>query len=256
MVVLTGYFDASGTHKGSETVVVAGFLGLARHWVDFSARWQLALNDFGIDHFPMTDFANKAPPYHDWKEPERRTRLALLLAIITESAIGSVGIVVDRSAFDQMVSPRARVVCGDAFGMTATALFMEVGGLLDEIASPEDRVSYVFDQGSPGAGTVLRIFQHNMRDAEQRAQLRLIGLRFEDKKLLLPLQAADSLAYELYKDTPRRFGRGLRPQRFPLKELATIPWRWMGMTDENIQMFSDVLSVRAKAEDSGELKPL
>ena len=86
--------------------------------------------------------------------------------------------------------------------------------------------------------------------------LRALDLRFADKKISLPIQAADILAYELYKDTPRRMGREVKPQRFPLKELATIPWRWMGMTDENLEGFSKVLSARAKGEETGELKPL
>ncbi len=255
ILTLTGYFDASGTHRQSETVAVAGFFAAAAAWVEFSARWQLALSDFGLDHFHMTDFAFGAPPYDEWSEPQRRARLARLLTIIREHAGFSVGIVVDRSAFDRIISPRARKVCGDAFGLATIAAFMEVGRMLRG-TDIDAWASYVFDRGSLGAGTVLKVFQANMEDPVAKEQLRALDLRFADKNLFLPLQAADILAYELYKDMPRHLRRESKVPRFPLTELASMTHSWVGLNDENLRGFSKVLSVRGAMEDVGELEPL
>jgi hypothetical protein len=82
MLNLTAYLDESGIHDDSDSVVVAGFLSTPSRWVDFSEKWQMALNDFGLDLFHMTHFANKIPPYDSWSESVRRQNLSRLLNII------------------------------------------------------------------------------------------------------------------------------------------------------------------------------
>jgi hypothetical protein len=37
-MTLTGYFDESGTHAGSELMLMAGFVGDARQWRKFEKR--------------------------------------------------------------------------------------------------------------------------------------------------------------------------------------------------------------------------
>jgi hypothetical protein len=53
---LYGYFDESGTHKGSTSFALAGFLGRADEWGVFAYRWQEALGGFGLPFFHMVDF--------------------------------------------------------------------------------------------------------------------------------------------------------------------------------------------------------
>ena len=254
MLVLNGYFDASGNHKGSGAVAVAGFLARAPDWVEFSARWQLALSECGLSEagFHMTDFANGAPPYDTWTDEQKRQRLARLLTIITERKATSFGIVVRRHEFDECLSDRAHKICGDVYGLAVIACFMEIGNLIHDI-DVDAWDSYVFEAGDEGSGQVLRAFKHNIKDLVQKERMRLLSLRFEPKDKFLPLQAADILAYELYRDAARKMGSHSRPARYPLSQLRQLPNRWHWMSRDNLKQFSEVLELRADLEDSGRL---
>jgi len=257
----TAYMDESGTHDGSESVTVAGFISLASMWVDFSAKWQLALNDFGLDYFHMTDFANRVGPYASWTERDRRLRLARLLTIIAENTLGSVATSIPLKAFDDIFSRRAKLICGGAYGLASMVCFMALSDQLRD-QSIDGWINYVFETGAHGAGQITTLFNHNERDPIMKADLRLWSLRFENKRLFLPLQAADILAYELYKDWPReealreqQQGKRHRP-RFPLLELAKEPRDWGRMDEHELRKFNHILSLRAALEDQGLLEPL
>ncbi len=261
MYSYTAYMDESGTHDGSESVVVAGFISLPPMWVEFSAKWQLALNDFGLDYFHMADFANHVGPYASWNEEERRLRLARLLTIVSENTLGSVATCVPLKPFQDIFSPRAKSICGDAYGLATVACFMYLAEHLRD-QSLDGWVNYVLESGSRGAGQIANVFNANERDPSQKADLRLSSLRFENKRQFLPLQGADILAYELYKNWPRE--RAAREQiehqkripRFPLVELAKAPHSWGRLDEQELRKFNRLLSLRGILEDQGRLRPL
>ena len=155
---LTAYLDESGTHDDSDAIVVAGFLSSAPQWVEFSARWQIALNDFGLNYFHMTDFANKVPPYDLWTEPERRHNLLRLLNIIKATASVSVGISFQKQAFDLIFSERVKEVCGGAYGLAAMACMLDVGVKLKEL-DIAGRIDYVYESGATGSHQVGKVFE-------------------------------------------------------------------------------------------------
>lgn len=251
----TAYFDESGTHDNSQVVAVAGYVAVASCWVEFSAQWQIALDEWGLDHFHMTDFAVKAPPYDKWTELERRQRLTRLIGIINEHVLGSVGILIPKNAFDEIFSARAKSICGGAYGLATAACWMDLAEIMREKAI-DGWVSYVFEAGAPGAGEIAKVFGANLKDLEQQERLRLLSLRFEDKRNFLPLQAADLLAYELYRDLPREVGWERKTPRYPLTALAAVPRRWGYLDEAELRKWSGILSMRAATEDSGELPPL
>lgn len=132
---------------------------------------------------------------------------------------------------------------------------IDVAETLQEIGV-EGRVDYVFESGSEGAGQMSRVFQANLKDQERREKLGLLSQRFENKRDFLPLQAADILAYELYKQTPKDLQFEDAPARYPLTVLADMPCRWGFLDGYELRKFSDILSIRAALEDSGDLKKL
>jgi len=89
---LYGYFDESGTHKGSRSFALGGFLGAAAEWGAFQFEWEAALKEFGLPYFHMADFENRLKGYA-WPQPIREERINRLLAIIDAHIVGSVGIV-------------------------------------------------------------------------------------------------------------------------------------------------------------------
>ncbi len=252
VVALDIYLDESGTHNGSDTVVVGGFISTADRWLKFEAEWRRALDDFGIDMFRMSKFANRADVFRDWPEPLRQARLQRLINIIRDHVGGSVGVAIPVTKFNLMLSDKAKKYCGGAYGLAAIFLFIDVGNTIHEIHK-EARAAYVMEAGALGASEVLRVFQQNMRDPEQRERLRLLSLRFEDKRKYLPLQAADILAYELYKHLPKQpITDNL--SRYPLRQLAELPRRWHVPHDESLVFTNKILTYKADEEAANEDK--
>ncbi len=158
VLVLHAYLDDSGTHGGSNAVAVAGYISTADQWVLFESEWNKALEDWGLKHFHMTDFANRVKVYRHWTDEERRTRLARLVGIINRHTLVSIAIVVPVKSFIQTFSKEARQIIGGAYGLAAFFCFWKTTEIIDRVY-PSSKISYVFESGTRGAGEILKVFQ-------------------------------------------------------------------------------------------------
>jgi len=243
LMIFHAYLDDSGTHEGSGTVALAGYLSTASRWLQFESEWRNALSDFGIDMFRMSKFANRVDVFEDWTEDERRHRLQRLIEIINRNAGMSVGVGIRKQLFDSIFSEKAKAYAGGAYGVAFACILIELANEIPKV-HPEAQVAYVLESGTPGAGEVLRIFQENMKSRSYAKEFRLLSLRFADKRRFLPLQAADIVAYELYKHLPKQ---PTMPSdaRYPLRELSKIPRRWITPDAEGLRNFNLVLEAKA-----------
>jgi len=232
VLTLHAYFDESGTHADSDAVTVAGYISTAEQWELYTRDWTAALAEWRLTTFHMTDFANGVGPFRFWTEEERRFRFARLIRIINDHVIASVGIAVPMRAFDQIFPKPAKRFIGGAYGLAATCCFMDSARILAS-SYPSARIAYVFEAGAPGVGEVSKVFRWNYNDRGQRPKYKLLSLEFADKTVL-PLQAADILAYELYKYFPHQIGlapgHGMR--REDLVMLSECKLRSWGRLDE------------------------
>lgn len=67
IVILTAYFDESGTHGGSALSVMAGFIGDARQWRKFKKRTSKLFMRFGVDIFHTIDLKRTDKDFEGWK---------------------------------------------------------------------------------------------------------------------------------------------------------------------------------------------
>ncbi len=238
----TAYFDESGTHDGSPAVSVAGYVSTDDRWTAFGADWRCALDEFELGYFHMTDFANRAGRYASWTEGERRDRFERLVAIINKHAMASVGTVIQRELYERLVTGAARQRSGGLYGLAAVSCAMTMDKRLP--TAPDQQVAYVFESGAPGHGQLERILRDNMHDPEAPDHVRIVSVGFENKRQLTPLQAADILAYELYKHLPRQLGLDHRPiRRTNLEQLAHIPHDWGVLDEAQLKQFAYVITI-------------
>ncbi len=252
---LAAYFDESGTHAGSEAVAVAGYVSTPERWLDFESEWRGALLDYGLAYFHMTDFANGAKSYAHWPQAQKRIRFDRLANIINRHVIGSVGTVIPVQSYERIFNPAAKKHVGGPYGLAATANFLAIARILRGMnALGHDLwVEYTFETGARGAGQVRRAFDYNAHDPTQRAELRVGSLAFADKPQAVPLQAADVLAYELYRHLPRQLGLDPRPLRGRhLSRLREPANDWGYLDDAELRMWSEVTTIAARlAETQG-----
>lgn len=273
---LSGYFDASGTHKGAAALSVAGFLGPADEWGMFTYLWSKAMQEWGLDFFHMAPFESRQREYKDWTNKQRQDRLNYLLDLIAKHTVASSGITIPLSDYNAIfredeippgpnrewlapgvAAPGAqrpgdvhhepdykpgaiRRKSGGPYGLAASVLFRDVADKVKQY--PNDVfVNYTFEAGDEGAGQVVRIFQDNYRDDNTRRELRLDSIHLEDKRKFPALQAADILAYELAKHLPKQLGQDARQPRYPIKRLRELPHSWGTLDADELRKWHYVI---------------
>ena len=250
----TAYLDESGTHSGSDVIAVAGYISTPERWEAFETDWRGVLADHRIDHFHMTDFVARQEQFKGWSEGKRRDCFGRLLAVTNRYAIASIGMSVARKEYDGMFTREADAQVGGPYGLAATMNFLGLGRML-RLLGVYGWIAYVFESGAKGAGQVLQAFTWNEGNPKNKEWLRLLSLKFENRRQFAPLQAADILAYELAKQLPKQLGlNAAKPRAFALRTLAQIPADWGRTGGDNLKMWAEVAHLRAGLL-KGDLQP-
>ena len=244
---LTAYLDESGTHGDSAAVSVAGYLSTPDRWVEFSREWTDVRERFHIPFFHMTDFANSAKQFAGWDEEMKRERLPLFLNVINKYTIASVGFVLPRVAFDYLISHDTADYMGGPYGLLAAKVFMEVGTMMC-LTGVRGRVMYYYEDGAEGKGQVERLAHALQASPTNRERHRFLDLEFKDKVDFAPLQAADILAYELYRRVDEQLKESGRLTRYPLRVLAANPFMWDTIRVRDLMAYERVASLAASLD--------
>ncbi len=230
----TAYFDESGTHASAPVVAVAGFISTVERWRNLEREWSTVLRMYKLEYFHMTDFENRWGPYRDWDKGKRETIIKRLLGIIKQYALSGFSAAVVRGDYERLREEHpGRWVT--PYGVCAAWCLRDVADWL-ESSNRDEYAGYVFERGFRGAGHMAEAF--GRASDEVRRAYRFDALSFADKRAVIPLQAADILAYEVCKQVLRRTGADGRPTRKSAVRLgSSIPLRGKYFTYETLRRF-------------------
>lgn len=198
----TAYFDASGhpDAKAGTAMFVSGFIAPAPEWIKFEREWLSLLAEYGIENpFHMTEFIACAKQFVGWKHDEKRQlefygRALKVIQRRTNKAF-SQGLFVDDfwKLMKQYEIPEHHAL---ASSLKTPFSYCAVGALIQVLKWAQRRrglgprvdgpVEFVFDRGDKHRGQMATA----LRDT--------FGIEpiFKDKKDVVPIQAADILAWE------------------------------------------------------------
>lgn len=242
-MMFTAYVDESGTHPGSDTIALGGYVSNEAGWQAFERDWRWALAQFGLSRFHMVEFAHFRGEFAGWEEERRQACFDLLAKIIKANTLGSVATSFSRADYEATFSVEADRHVGGPYGLAATMTFMALGDVFNKIGA-YGSIAYIYEAGAIGAGQVLKTFQENLADAGQKHALRLNSLDFKSKADFVPLQAADILAYEWNLQLARARGDNPRAFRRTLRLLGGEPHEWGIVSRDNLAMFGQVVHLR------------
>ncbi len=237
LLVFDGYFDESGVHADSDTVAVAGFFSTVERWREFESEWTVALSDFDLDFFHMTDFAMQVRSYADWTEPVRRQRLGRLIRIIASHTDCSFGCSVSKKEWEVEIGVRTG---GTPYLFLAQTLFLTISGYMNEMKR-DAWAAYVMEDGARGKGEVLKAY--DLMKGLYGDSARMLSIKFEGKRNFVPLQAADILAYELFKQHSNQVGKREPQSRMPFKLLYQLPHVWTYLGGPQLKAMSAVMDM-------------
>lgn len=218
--MLSAYLDASGTHDASRVLVVAGLLSTPDDWERLTEEWQGVLDGEGLADFHASDCAAGGGAFRDrvvWPAPRRQDlymRLARITATRSRWRIWAAIVVEEyRDTFDD-----ERMGFGICAGLCAQQACLHA-----VFEGPNASMPYVFDQGDLHGRFAFDSFDEMMSRGNP---FRIQTLTKADRRVMLPLQAADLHAYEIYRffsDQVLSIQDGnSRTLRSPLRELFAI----------------------------------
>lgn len=224
VLVLESYLDES-SDGDNHIISVAGVASSSSEWVRFSNQWRSTRHQFGVGDevtFHMTDFENiETPgtvyePFSGWEKEKRISFIRSLALAASKFCDFAIGAAVIQKDFDAVIRQNAEGKFSSPYSWCAQSCMDLVKRWSDEQLST-DPVSYFAEAGYDYAGELANIFNKAYRCKHTRYDFRLNSLSFAPKGSLLPLEAADFLAYEVNKAMLRKVGLDSRPERKSLR---------------------------------------
>ena len=223
IAVIRCYLDASGGNRGDVAVVAAGYVASEAQWSIFEKEWGLALAEAGVRRFHAIEFYSSEGEFKGWAQ-KKQDKFAKRFTAIAEKQAGiGIGRGIDLAAFERLLAPALESIrTARTPYRRFTPLTFCVTTCLYRIAwrlrATNEPIAAVIEDG-PGSGEVFEYCnwakrKRNRSWATAYASFATAGKAFR------PLQAADLLAHELWRETTEFFRSGkLPPQRKSLKRL-------------------------------------
>jgi hypothetical protein len=202
--MISAYFDDSGTHgQASDIVLVAGIFGTEARLRGLDHNWKGHLDSplcgrkDPISRFHAYDCDNSIGEFARWTRTETDYFRHQLRTVIVESDVAAYGMACSRKDWDELIIGDIRSVLGTPEGFCINQCFVRSVGWV-QANTFDPHMTFVFDNRRTGvqryAGTVYDAFEKWVQ-----APPRLAGYAFRDSTKIRPLQAADLIAWELYR---------------------------------------------------------
>jgi hypothetical protein len=216
------YADESGTHDlsarqpGANVAVLGGYAGFAEDWETFEAEWRAALSQYRVPFFHFCEFSNKKKcakdtksPYFGWDGPRRHEFLFTMAKIagnrVRFPCAGSfllahfhsdkrIKIALRNMGLNDVQINGPHLVYFSLFHEFFDAFLRELNARHPDFAGV---IEFVFDRKDDDRYWALSANQ--MFELFSESDPRFESIRFSDKKIDLPLQAADMFAYRTHQ---------------------------------------------------------
>jgi hypothetical protein len=257
-LMLVAHIDDSGAEgpKRGQAATLAGFVGRAEVWHEFSGRWKDALNEHPkIDYFRMVEAHRRRDQFREHSEQQRDDRVAKLGGLIGDAkqhlhAVASVVWWEDFAEFRQhFTNPiQAYIVL---FQSTVLTVLDTV-----RLQYPGEQVELIFDdQGLLGSKAASINDWCNLSLSHRYRKLLAGRPVHRSDKVVIPLQAADFLAWHIRRGCDeKKLDLSQMPAAFDgmrvgCRILSRAKLARMAMhARELIERFPDIQSMYTEAE--------
>lgn len=197
--MLKAYFDESGTHQDSKVLAFGGYISTVKKWRSFEKQWQKMLDTEQIPMMHSTDLESRHGAFKNWSI-ERKVRVQKqAISIIRRNVLQGFSSSVILDDYQTIVAgkPHIKFTSPYTFAMTATLHLVKKWVKDNNIKIP---IHYVFESGAGYAGEITDVMKQTKNIGWDFYRMKSANSwSFADKIDFIPLQSADILAYEAYK---------------------------------------------------------
>jgi hypothetical protein len=197
--VLGAFFDDSETHTSSPVVAIGGLLGTSDQWDLFAEAWDKLLEHPlpgkpNLNQFHLSPCRAGKGEFQDYSLPERDHLTHLFRQIILNTGMVTLAAVVNRRAWNELVTGKVAEQLGDPVEMC----FVKCIDLMIEIIRlrrSSEHVFIFFDEGTRSQlETWGRLYQ-----VQAKRYPEIAGIAFAPVSRVVALQGADMIATESYQ---------------------------------------------------------
>lgn len=196
MAMLTAYFDESGIHSSSEVILISGFVATSELWEKFDAEWKENLDTARVPYWHSTEYEARVGPFQGMNEGIRESLPVGLVKVLCKYKPTAIEGAISRKDWDQFKDLRIGQLFKAPYNLCFEYLIQQIAHWSQTEANGEP-VSLIFaDQKEykNHAAEIYDLYRSNFTYA------RIVsGVSFYPVQNLRPLQAADMIAYEMYR---------------------------------------------------------
>lgn len=214
-MVMTAYFDESGTHEGSPATIMACCLSNAEGWARYETEMAKTLSEYGVKVLHAKRLRNSNSPYNSWPSERRRVFNAQMLEIFDRSVLSGFISVLRRDDYRRIyrLGGGAKVRHDTEYGLCFRHCLMQALLYMERVRDAWP-LYVVLEDGHKHAADALRVYRDMRRRLPSRWNGVLGPISFESKITCHPLAAPDALAHSMFKVVERGHamhmaGRGL-----------------------------------------------
>ena len=243
-VFFRGYIDES---YNQHVFTLSCLLSTGKIWSEFARSWKFTIDSWNkkfkrqgrqtFARYHATDCSNFKREFANWTKDEQREFFADILKIFRRHQVDTVALSVNLDDFDKYF-PEARKEAKPDFetflyGMTTKFLIERIADR-HCVKNPANKIALVHD-GCGYSGVMLDAFNHAKHDLNFAYGDCFTTFAASDWKHCIPLQPADLVAYENFKDAMRKINPRDRRVSFEmLIDLDAFSGRAQSMDKEAI----------------------
>jgi hypothetical protein len=200
-MVMTGYFDESGTHGAeSPVVLVAGFIATVEQWAIYERYLSELLNEYKVKTFHAKDFRSRKNDFKGWPTTKRARFNSRFLKLADDHLSYGLSVILRSSEYEAIY--RAAEFPRKARPDTQYGLCVRAA-LWKSLVLIKDRqidwpLNVIMESGALNAGDAIRVFSEVKDSLLPEYSLALGDFSFGSKSDL-PIAIADSLAYAIFR---------------------------------------------------------
>lgn len=199
MPMISVYCDDSGTHHQSRVAAVCGYISNLGQWEIFVKEWKAVLKEFKVQQMHRADLETFHGEFLKWSKKRKIAFLNKCHSIIKRRTKVAIGSAVIKQDFEEIVPVEFRKFVGGVYGWCAHECIIHARIWAEKCQRQySDKFQWVFEAGTIGHGQVQTMFDSLVFTQKDRENWNISGVSFQPKAVI-PLQAADVIAYEVYK---------------------------------------------------------
>lgn len=212
LVMLQAFVDDSTSPLGGKRLFLAAYANTADNWAAFSDEWEAALLEAPrIDYAKMSEADSLQGQFRGWEPSARDAKILKLATIIRKFEPWSIHASVDTAECARIMGGTVPIGFARPYHLCFQMVVIHLAKfhLQKGFMTPVD---FVFDEQG-GIGEESALFYNWIKETQDPEVSALMGARpiFRDDKKMLPLQAADLLAWHVRRWREGVDAPGVRP---------------------------------------------